>query len=91
MNDKRYYFSDGITSFPYGHPLLELLREKKKTFKEIQKHIHENKFDFLKDESAVIGKCERIHILRSILSQPFTYFKLQYNLQLTDTLKGGQL
>ena len=21
LNDKRYYFSDGITSFPYEHPL----------------------------------------------------------------------
>ena len=29
LNDKRYYFSDGITSLPYGHILLNKLREKK--------------------------------------------------------------
>ena len=69
LNDKRYQFSDGITSFP---------REKNKKIKEVQKHIYENKFDFLKDESAVIGKCKRICTLRSILSQPFTYFKLDW-------------
>ena len=46
LNDERYYFSDGITSFPYEHLLLESLREKKKKIKEIQKHIHKNKIDF---------------------------------------------
>ena len=76
LNHKRYYFSEGITSFLYGHPLLEPLREKKKRFKEIQKRIYENKFDLLKDENAVIQKCKRTCILRSTVSQPFTYFKL---------------
>ena len=31
LNDKRYYFSDGIVSLPYGHPLLKELREYKKS------------------------------------------------------------
>ena len=75
---KRCQFSDGITSFPHRHSLLELLREKNKKIKEVQKHIYQNKFDFLKDESAVIGKCKRICTLRSILFQPFTYFKLDW-------------
>ena len=30
LNDKRYYFSDQTTSFPYEHPLLEPLRQKKR-------------------------------------------------------------
>ena len=34
--DKRFYFSDGICSLPYGHPLLNDIRNKKKKCK----HIH---------------------------------------------------
>ena len=29
LNDKRFYFSNGIISLPYGHPYLEKLKEKK--------------------------------------------------------------
>ena len=35
LNDKSYYFSDRITSFPYGNPLLEPQREKNIKIKEI--------------------------------------------------------
>lgn len=61
MNDNKYYFSDGITSCPCEHPSLQPLREKNKKFKEIQKHIQENKSDFLNHESRVIEKCQRIY------------------------------
>ena len=30
LNDKRYYFHDGIVSLPFGHFLLEKVRKKKK-------------------------------------------------------------
>ena len=30
LNDKRYYFSDGIVSLPFSHPLLSKVREYKK-------------------------------------------------------------
>ena len=30
-DDKRYYFSDGIVSLPYSHPLLKEIREYKKS------------------------------------------------------------
>ena len=29
LNDKKFYFCDGIVSLPYDHPLLENLRKKK--------------------------------------------------------------
>ena len=29
LNDKRFYFSSGIISLPYGHPYLKELRKKK--------------------------------------------------------------
>lgn len=43
LSDKKYYFSDGITSLPYGHLLLEPISEKKKNlrkFKNIFKKIN---------------------------------------------------
>ena len=30
LNDKRFYFSNGITSVPYGHPSLEKARKQTK-------------------------------------------------------------
>ena len=35
LNDKRYYFSDGIVSLPFGHPLLNKVREYKKQLTKI--------------------------------------------------------
>ena len=32
LNDKRFYFCDGIVAIPYGHPLLENLRKKKSKY-----------------------------------------------------------
>ena len=35
LNDKRYYFSDGIVSFPFGHPNLNKVREYKNSLLKI--------------------------------------------------------
>ena len=43
LNDKRYYFSDGIVSLPFGHPLLEKIREYKNSLKDIHLVIDEEK------------------------------------------------
>ena len=65
LNDKRYYFSDGILSLPFGHPPLSkfeiikslcrkyilLLRKKKK---------------LLQLENKIVNNNERLRILRSI-------------------------
>ena len=48
INCKIYYFSNGITSLPYGHPLLEPLRQEKKNYKKIHTFIQEKKFEFSK-------------------------------------------
>ena len=29
LNDKRFFFANGIISLPYGHPSLEILRKEK--------------------------------------------------------------
>ena len=39
LNDKRFYFSNGIISLPYGHPYLEDLRKEKHNYRHIHKVI----------------------------------------------------
>ena len=81
LNDKRYYFSDGIVSLPFGHPGLNKVREYKKPLPKIHIHtvIQKEKDEILKGENAVVNNNERLRILRSILSQPITYYNLKTN------------
>ena len=79
LNDKRYYFSDGIVSFPFGHPLLEELREYEKSLTEIHKSIEKEKNKLLKYENEVVNSHQRLRILRSIYSQPINYYTLKIN------------
>ena len=79
INDKRYYFSDGIVSLPFGHPSLEKIRNYKKSLKDIHKVINDEKNKLLKDENEVVNLNERLRILRAIYSQPFKYYTLKTN------------
>ena len=69
LNDKRFYFCDGIVSLPYGHPLLENLRKEKHKYRNIHTVIQRKKEIFLKEESEVIKKIPRLDIIRQIYSQ----------------------
>ena len=56
LNDRRYYFPNGIVSVPFGHPFLENTRNIKKQFKrKIQNHIKQIKDKLLKEEHCVLG------------------------------------
>ena len=85
LNDKRYYFSDGIVSLPFGHPLLHEIRNYKKNFVDIKDVIENEKEKLLKDENDVIRNHERLSILRRIYSQPFQYYTLKKNTLYTPT------
>ena len=76
LNDKRLYLTDGITSLPYGHFLMSEMREKKKQYKSIQNVIMKIKDDLIREESKIFSKCERLRVLKSVLSQPPTYYKI---------------
>ena len=75
LNDKRYYLTDEVTSLPYGHFLLTEL-DKKKNIKNIQNVLFKMKDDLIREESNLIKKNEKIRVLRSILNQIPTYYKL---------------
>ena len=77
LNDKRYYFSDGIVPLPYGHPLLKEVREYKKSLPDaIHVCIEKEKDKLLQLENKVVRGNERLRILRSIFSQPITYYNM---------------
>ena len=74
LNDKRFYFSNGIVSLPYGHPFLENLTKQKDKYRNIHQVIQTKKVKFLKEESKVIEKILRLNILKKIYSQiPMLY------------------
>ena len=77
LNDKRYYFSDGIVSLPFGHILLEKARQYKKQLTKIHEQIDNKKNAILKLENDAVMQNERLRILRCIFSQPLVYFDLQ--------------
>ena len=79
LNDKRYYLPDGITSLPYGHFLMSVMRKKKKQYKRIQNVIMKIKDDLIREESKTFSKCEKLRVLKSVLSQLPTYYKIESN------------
>ena len=71
LNDKRFYFHDGIVSLQVGHFSLNKVREEK------EKHrtdLHTKNFlkkdKFLLLESRAVHLRERLRVLRSIYAQP---------------------
>ena len=70
LNDKHFYFHDGIVSLPLGHFLLNKVRE------ETEKHpadLHtelKKMYEFLALESCTVYFCQRLRVLRSIYPQP---------------------
>ena len=83
LNDKRYYFSDGIVSLPFVHPSLSELIDYKKSLPKIHTVIKEEKDKLLQLENKIVNNNERLRILRSIFSQPITYYNLKSNKRLT--------
>ena len=77
LNDKRFYFSNGILSLPYGHPLLEKVRKQKHKYRDIHKIIQTKKDQFLKEETKVIENIPRLDILNQIFNQVPLVYELQ--------------
>ena len=79
LNDKRFYFSNGIISLPYGHPHLEKLRKEKHKYRDIHEVIQGKKDDFLKEKSKVIENIPRLNILKQIFIQIPILYELNSN------------
>ena len=69
LNNKRFYFHDGIVWLPFEYALLKTLRkEKEKNRSNIHNKISPKKFECLLEESKAVRKCKRLRALRSIYS-----------------------
>ena len=79
LNDKRFYFSNGITSLPFGHPHLEKVRKQKNKFRNIHKIIQYKKHEFLEEEAKVEENSERLNILNQIFNQVPLIYELKSN------------
>ena len=74
LNDKRFYFSNGLVSLPYGHPSLIELRKEKNKYRDIHKVIQTKKDEFLLKESKILENIPRLNILSQIYAQmPLLY------------------
>ena len=63
LNDKRFYFLDGILSLPYGHPSLEEISNfKSKQGQKIEKYFWLKKDELLKMEKGALQKTPRLEI-----------------------------
>ena len=79
LNDKRFYFSNGIISLPYGRPYLEKLRKEKYKYRDIHNVIQRKKDDFLKEECKVMENIPRLNILKQIFGQTLILYELNSN------------
>ena len=79
LNDKRYYFSDGIVSLPFGHLSLSELRGYKKSLPKIHTVIKEEKDKLLQLENKIVNNNERLRKLCLIFSQRIKYYNLKGN------------
>ena len=80
LNDKIFYFYDGIVSMLFGHPLLERLRKKRKKCRFIHLHIKQHRKEYLKAEAKAVRQCERLQVLRYILFQAPVLYKFDSTL-----------
>ena len=79
LNNKRYYFSDGIVPLPLGHPSLSEVRVYKKSLSKIHTVIEKEKDKILQLENKIVNDNERLRILRLTFSQPITDYSLKTN------------
>ena len=76
LNDKRFYFSNGLVSLPYGHPSFIELRKEKHKYRDIHKVIQTKKDEFLLKESKILENIPRLNILSQIYAQTPLLYKL---------------
>ena len=65
LNDKRYYLSDGIVAFPFGHTLLQEVKKYKKDSEEkLQKRDREKQLDILNMEVKASASYKSLNLIR---------------------------
>ena len=68
LNDKRFYFPNGIVSLPFSHFLFNDMRKIRHQNRQIQLQIQEKKWEFIKQENEIINKNERLSLFYQIIN-----------------------
>ena len=68
LNDKRFYFPNGILSLPYGHFQMEEIRKRRSKEKAIHKVVKDKKLEYIKEENEIINKNKRLSVFYQIMS-----------------------
>ena len=70
LNDKRFYFPDGILSLPYGHPSLsEIDNFKRQNGQKIEKYFWQEKEKLLKMNKEALKNTPRLELYQQVLKQ----------------------
>ena len=68
LNDKRFYFPNGLVSLPFGHFLFNDMRKIRHQNRQIHLQIQEKKWEFIKQENEIINKNERLSVFYQIIN-----------------------
>ena len=68
LNDKRFYFPNGLLSLPYGHFQMEEIRKHRPKEKAIHKVVKNKKLEYIKEENEIINKNKRLSVYYQIMS-----------------------
>ena len=80
LNDKRFYFPNGIVSLPYGHFLFDELRKERGQNRNIQLQVKDKKWEFIKKENEILNKNERLLIFCQIVNGAPNLYTLESNI-----------
>ena len=75
INDKRYYFSDGIVSLSFSHPVLtDINKFKREKQQKVESVLLVEKHPLIQLEKDAVDKNKRISLYGSILQQKPTFY-----------------
>ena len=71
LNDKKFYFPDGVISLPFGHSLLkEIDKFKQEKGQKIEKYFWEEKENLFNLENKALKEHRRLYLYHQILIHP---------------------
>ena len=79
-NDKIFYFLNGVTSLPLGHPLLsELTNYNERKGERIEKYFLDERNTLKYTERKEFSQNEKLNVYNQTLSENFSYYSLNEN------------
>ena len=88
INDKRFYFPDGVVPLPFGHPLLKEMDEfKQEKGQKIEKYFWEVKENLFNLENKALKEHPRLYLYHQILMSTPKIFNISQKNDFTQQRK----